>query len=581
MKSFKTWLGKHHILWILLIALAVWLPRGLDLDRFVTTDETPWLMRSANFYYALGQRDFAKTDQGLNPGVTTMWVNSAAFLWIAPEYRGFGQGYFRHYIDFDKFVQEKGIDPHEILVGGRTIMLIENTILLVIAFVIAIRLFGLYPALAGFLLIAFNPFHISLTLVSHMDGQLSNLMLVSILAFLGYLYDKPRLIYIFVSTVAASLACLTKLPAYMLFPALGIIIMIAGFNIWKRTYKQDKRQFRIWVGRMVRHLVIWAVVFAGVYVVVWPAMWVDPVGTFVEQVEAPFIIFERNNLINDAIGDDPAEEMLETSGDTLKILDFYPQWYLRLETPVVLFGILAALGAYYKKAPPFDEENKRSLTSALIVFVIIYTLGIGYIDKQNPRYMIPAAIALNLLAALGWFAVVGRLNKLKNVPFKHLAIAILMGVIVFFQLGGVIQTYPYYYSYFNPLLGGSRVAGESYFIGSGEGLDEAGRYLSRKPGAEDMTVLSWYGSGSFSYFFSGTTIIIPTGITNNDYIARNLVGADYLVTYTNQWYRRIPPELFEILDNVVPEHSIWINDIEYAHIYAVSELPPEVFEYQE
>jgi len=575
-----TWLRKHQILWILLIALVILIPRGLDLERFVTTDETPWLMRSANFYYALGQREFERTNQGINPGVTTMWVNTAAFLWKAPEYRGLGQGYFEEYIDFDKFMLEKGLDTHAILVGGRTIMLIENTILLLIAFLIAIRLFGLYPALAGFLLIAFDPFHISLTLVSHMDGQLGNLMLVSLLAFLAYLYDQPRLIYIVISALAAGLACLTKLPAYLLFPVLGLVVFITAINVWRKTFKQDKRQFQTWMGRLIRHLSVWAIIFAGVYVILWPAMWVDPVGNFVNQVSGPFMFSDRGNLIDSMVEVDPAESMVATAGSTLQKLAFYPKWYLWLETPVVLIGVLVALVAFYKKVPPFDEKNRRNIAFALIIFAIIYTLGIGYIDKHNPRYMIPAVIVLILLAALGWVAVIGQLNKLKKLKLKYLAISLLMAVIVYFQLGGVIQTYPYYYSYFDPLMGGSRVAGKTLFIGSGEGLDEAGRYLSNKPGAEDLTVLSWYGSGCFSYYFSGTTIIIPTGITNNDYIARNLVKADYLVTYTNQWHRRIPPELFDILDQVVPEHTIWINNIEYANIYAVSELPPEVFVYQ-
>ena len=53
-----------------LLALVLWLPRGLQLDRFVAVDERSWLTRSANFYLALHQRDWAATFQRYHPGVT-------------------------------------------------------------------------------------------------------------------------------------------------------------------------------------------------------------------------------------------------------------------------------------------------------------------------------------------------------------------------------------------------------------------------------------------------------------------------------------------------------------------------------
>jgi hypothetical protein len=77
---------------VLFIALATLLPRAVGLDRFATPDEHLWLYRSANFYYALGQRDFASTYQKEHPGVTTMWAGMAGFLTRFPGYRGSGLG---------------------------------------------------------------------------------------------------------------------------------------------------------------------------------------------------------------------------------------------------------------------------------------------------------------------------------------------------------------------------------------------------------------------------------------------------------------------------------------------------------
>ena len=71
---------------IFLLFLAVWLPRVLDLDAFVTPDERLWLYRSANFYQAISRGDFAHTFQKEHPGVTVTWAGTLGFLQLLPGY---------------------------------------------------------------------------------------------------------------------------------------------------------------------------------------------------------------------------------------------------------------------------------------------------------------------------------------------------------------------------------------------------------------------------------------------------------------------------------------------------------------
>ena len=71
---------------ILLLFLAVWLPRVLALDAFVTPDERLWLYRSANFYQAISRGDFAHTFQKEHPGVTVTWAGTLGFLQLLPGY---------------------------------------------------------------------------------------------------------------------------------------------------------------------------------------------------------------------------------------------------------------------------------------------------------------------------------------------------------------------------------------------------------------------------------------------------------------------------------------------------------------
>ena len=144
------------------------------------------------------------------------------------------------------------------------------------------------------------------------------------------------------------------------------------------------------------------------------------------------------------------------------------------------------------------------------------------------------------------------------------------GILIAYAVG-TLQTFPYYISYYDPLLGGSKKAGETRFVGYGEGLDEAGRYLAQKPNADQLTAMAWYGNGCFSYYFPGKTNYFNAHLSWADFLEKE--RSDYLVVYTNQWYRRQPPELFDILERVKPEHSVWIDNIEYVRIYKVSDIP--------
>lgn len=570
MKKIVIWFRIHHIHWCILLAVALFVTRGFSLDQFVTTDETPWLMRSANFYFALGQRDFAKTNQDKDPGVTTMWVNTAAFLIEAPQYRGFGEGYFKAYIDFDNFVNSKGIDPHQILVTGRKIMLAEEILLLLIAFGFSIQIFGVIPSFTVFMLIAVDPFHIALTRVSHLDGQLSCLMLVSLMAFLLYLNGKHRYLSLIVSAISAGLACLTKLPGYLLLLYFAFIFALVFVKEWRARKAKSSADYQL-PQKVVLHILLWVGIFAATYFILWPAMWVNPIKTIAQEVEAPFSFLPEDQAPASNINTNPTASNDKIVDQILK----YPTSYLWQSTPVEVIGVFIALIAMVWKKGVFKDKWNRMNSINLFVYSLLYLAFISVIPKSNPRYMIPAYIVLLILSAFGWLSLISWLLRTDKAIARIVSLAILSGIL-YFQVFQVASYYPYFFSYYDPLLGGSVKAGESKFVGSGEGLDQAGRYLSQKPNAQNLTAISWYGSGCFSYYFAGKTIIIPTGISFG-YITDNLNKADYLVVYTNQWYRRIPPELFDILDHAQPEKSIWINGIEYARIYPVEPLLDDIY----
>ncbi|MGW8251058.1 MAG: hypothetical protein ACWGO1_10475, partial [Anaerolineales bacterium] len=179
---------------------------------------------------------------------------------------------------------------------------------------------------------------------------------------------------------------------------------------------------------------------------------------------------------------------------------------------------------------------------------------------------------LALLSGVGWLAFLNpawsrvRIGAPDGARWKGgaaIAAAALLTGVVLFQAYSAFSTHPYYFSYYNPLAGGSAKAPQVMMIGWGEGLDQAARYLNSKPNAEKLRVASWYPDGPFSYFFEGETLQrdFPTR-------AEELPKSDFVVLYYHQWQRQLPSEEFlDFFNTLTPEKVIEIDGLEYARIY--------------
>ena len=290
----------HRRLWLSIallgiVALAIWLPRAFALDRFVATDEVVWLWRSANFYYALGQRDFGDTYISTHPGVVTMWVETAAFMLDFPEYRGLGQGMLDKYALFEALAKSKGVEPHDILVTSRELTVLLNTLLLAVAFLYARKLFGDLPALVGFLLIAFDPFHSGITRMAHMDGPMGSFSFLSLLAFLGYIHTGRRTRDLLVSAGAGGFAILAKIPGAILVPTVGLIAL---WDYWDRRRELEavsSKRSQSWLEALIKPFALWGLVVLVTIFLFFPAMWANPIGAMKRLMLTP--LRQADNLV--------------------------------------------------------------------------------------------------------------------------------------------------------------------------------------------------------------------------------------------------------------------------------------------
>lgn len=535
-------------------------PRLADLDHFVTSDEPYWLTLSANFYYALGQRDFAATFQREHPAVTTLWAGTAGFLWRFPEYRGTGTGMIvaeKH----EQVFKDLGRDPLELLAAGRLFVVLGITAATTAALLYAMALWGWSTALVGAVLVGFNPLNLAMARIFHMDGLLASFMLLSVMAMLAYLYRGRRLLALLVSGLAAGLAWLSKSPGFFLIPFAGLLFAIDFANRWRA--KPERSLIRQAFRTMLFPLLLWLICGGVIYMLLWPAMWVDPLGTLQRVLaQAGSYAAEGHGSANYFLG-----EIFYISQRPTSTYFFYPIAYLWRATPAALAGLALTIPAFWNYWKPLDEEYRRKPAISLALYALLFLLFMTLGAKLLDRYMLPAMPALDLLAACGWVGAATWLGRFVGRRASRWAGVALLAAVALVQSSGALRTHPYYFTYYNPLVGGVDTAPNVLMIGWGEGLDETGRYLSQKPGAEDLQVASWYGYGSFSYFFPGRTIAIPSLPDVPQDALDRFMSADYLVIYSHQWQRNTPASLLAAIRDWQPEHSIWLNGLEYARIY--------------
>jgi hypothetical protein len=228
------------------------------------------------------------------------------------------------------------------------------------------------------------------------------------------------------------------------------------------------------------------------------------------------------------------------------------------------------LGRGGKKETRSRKLSYLSLWAYLFSFVLFMTLG----DKKFDRYILPIYPTVGILAALGLCqlgallskGVGGRIVSSRPAWVASLAMAAIL------QAGFAIPHYPYYLTYYNPLVGGGRLASQVYYVGWGEGLDQMARYLNQKPGAAQLEVSSWYHRELIPFFLGSADRLDPKGDAN----LMPWHTADYVVFYLNQVQRENPSQaLVSYIRSLEPEHVVHLKGIDYAWLYRAPEHIPD------
>ena len=561
--------GLRTLLVLLLLFLAVWLPRVQGLDRFVTPDEPTWLYRSANFYRAISRGDFAGTFQREHPGVTVMWAGALAFLQKLPHYAEegplqLGEG------ELEPWLRDHStVEPLQLLVAARWWMVLWIALITTAAYFPLRRLFGAPIAALAVLMMAWDPFLIALSRLLHLDGLLASLTLLALLSFLAWLHCGQQLRYFIVSVLATGLALLTKTPAVILIPAAGLLVLVEWFRCVRAGEGKSP-------GMLLAFLAWIALVIAAV-VGLWPAMWVDPLKVLASIAAGMRVHAAGHDSLNFFLG--------RTTEDPGPL--FYPVVYLFRSTPAALIGLVAAVVLGWRRQWPLDAPTRRRSALGLVLFALLVAIVMTLGAKKFDRYISPVFMALDIVAALGLLglvqAVLGWWQRRRSHTSRgeaapspshlgRISVWIVVAALLLFHGLLAFVHYPYYFTYFNPLAGGSRTAPHVLYVGWGEGLDAAADWLKQQPDAAHQRVISWYSDGPLGYFVqSGQKAL-------SFYFTSYLLDADYAVLYVNQWQRGLPsPELVNYFLAQEPVHIVRSGGLELARIYDIRNQPPPDF----
>ena len=551
MNTGRRGLLSQHWVTAAIFAVAL-LTRLARFDVPIGVDETLWIRRGPQFMAALLNGDWAGTYVRHHPGVTNMWlIGGALSLRYLLTHAGANADLPGHL----QAIAASELPSLDLYLAVRPLYAIVTAASFTALWPLGRRLLGDAPALLAMLILLGEPFFLAYQRSLTTDANQANFTWLALLAFLLALRPtttRPRR-WLLLSGASFGLALLSKLPAALSLPAIGLWTLAAQGGYGKPAF--GRRPWRMLLG----DLAVWGAAAVIVCLALWPALWADPAGVWAR------------------LGSDLDEQLSGHSQFFLGQptdapgLAYYPVVLLLRLSPLLLVGALAGIGLTLRDhlagrqgdddlAMDPGLKSQRVILAAILLAVVVQLALLSVNDTQIDRYVVPALPGLALLAGAGLWHVGARL------PCPQLTLA---AAVIGVQLVTAAPHFPYFLTYFNPLAGGAPRAERWIMVGNGELLDRAAAWIAAQPEGRTAVVASWYPR-SFAPYFPGTTL---------PQFRRAWRDAHYVVIYVNQW-QRDEPSAAEVAYFIAqrPLHVVRAHGIDYARIYAGPQVRPAEWE---
>jgi hypothetical protein len=522
---------------VFLLALA---PRFLDLGVFVGPDEASWVKRSDSFARALASGDFARTYQSGHPGVTLLWAELPVSLEVhavPPSPEG-GEDAVEAGED------ESATTQIEALAAKRQAAAAVNAAIVAVAVLMVRTIFGPGVAWVSGCLLAFDPFLLTESRAVRSEGMVASFGLLALAGMLLFL-RTPRLRLAGLAGALMGLALLSKVSAVALLPA-GALVMVFAPALASST---DALR---WKSGLIS-LAVWAAAIAATVLLLWPALWIAPLDVAHNMAD-----YVGLRAVEGGGGGSYAFFMgRQVSSKDLGPL-FYPVVILFRSGPWQWLGILL-LATCAWRAREWSNRITWSVVAVSASLVSYLTL-ISLSGLKFDRYAVPMMPAFDILAALGlvmtwkWATGVCAWRRRPGWLVGSFVLAV--------QAALALPHHPYYYTYYNPLVGGIREAVKVVPVGTGyEGSERAAAYLNDLSSPERIRLATAISS-KVGPLFKGQTIAM-------DHQSGYWMLADYTFLYISQVQRGKHDEMLVayLAEHKPLVYSFQLAGLDYGWIY--------------
>lgn len=382
---------------LLILFIVIRLPY-LGFSNF-NTDSFKWKARIYDFGSGVFNLNLEQTVQKYHPGVTLLWIGT-----LSVKVYNFTYNYiFKSLPKPDSAEFLFNLNFYQIL-----FLVLIMAFLIMKSWVYLSKIMDETKAFFILLLFSLEPFFLALTTTLHLDGLLNLLILNSLLTFYLYLDSKGSR-YIYLSGFYFGLALLTKTTSLLIMPIFIIMLGVRFFKVKNFIYLRDFGWF------LLTSLLT--------YYVVWPGMWLDPIGTLTYVLKGVTVGTEdHSQIFFGNLVSDPGP--------------FYYLIVCFIKTPIYIFpGLL--LAAYRQ----FDTTY-RKYTFEIFLFLtsILYLIEITIPSKKLDRYALTFMMLLSIVVTSYLY------DFSKKIVWSFIVINLFFVFYLNFD----------FFSYYNPLSGGLR-----------------------------------------------------------------------------------------------------------------------------
>jgi 4-amino-4-deoxy-L-arabinose transferase-like glycosyltransferase len=514
----------------------------------------PWLTRTQNFKTAVETQDWAETFQRRHPGFTTLAIGGAAlqiYDMFEPQTRALFQWAVPPYTTEYGWSVSVGVWGLSLVISG-----------LIVAIVWLLQRLADWPtALAAAVLLTFSPFSLAHGRSYHVDGLVSTCMLLSAISMLLQI-KTGKYRYLFLSGIAGGLAFLSKTPSLFLIPFTLLVLVRQLVGRLSSGWTDHQDNWPRWIlaeiwQTLLLPMLIW-LLMAALMFALWPAMWIQP-GQVLSNMFTGTQIHVNKPHGNPRFF--AGRIHYDHPGFRL-----YPLLLIFNSTFLTIIFLVAALGLYTfwrRTRPPLQSKYFWLVVS----YVVFFTLQMSIGAKQSERYILPAYLALDVLAAIGIGGIIDLM--LRALAGRHELLyryfpSLVIGLVATSLIGMVIRYAPDYSAHHNYLLGGNPVAVAMVEVGSGQdaGTAHIGSYLNRYAQADTDIVAVDGNSRAMAMYYKGQIESIKGLDQEADFYLfsleirqRDLGGSGW-------------EEVWRAHKDCVPVLTVSFDGVEYMRLYA-------------